>query len=242
MFRLILVNVPIVIVLFSRPDSPRFFCFNSFSERGTAQNVGMTPFQSFLTSFLCNTSAGEYAGFALIAADASLLEVAVMTLVVNARYLLMSAAIGQRVSPGTPFIHRLCMVYDLTDEIFAVSVARPGFLNPNYIYGVTLVAIPFWAVGTALGCLAGNLMSPRLTSALSVALFGMFLAVVIPKARNSRVIAGVTVISFAASYAAARLPVGAAVSDGTRTIILTITISAGAALLFPQRKEGEKLV
>ncbi|MCI5802435.1 MAG: hypothetical protein SOX72_03630 [Oscillospiraceae bacterium] len=70
----------------------------------------------------------------------------------------------------------------------------------------------------------------------------MFLAVVIPKARNSRVIAGVTVISFAASHAAARLPVGAAVSDGTRTIILTITISAGAALLFPQRKEEEKLV
>ncbi|MCI5802436.1 MAG: AzlC family ABC transporter permease [Oscillospiraceae bacterium] len=143
MFRLTLVNVPILIVLFSRPDSPRFFCFNSFSERGTAQNVGMTPFQSFLTSFLCYTSAGEYAGFALIAADVSLLEVAVMPLVVNVCYLLMRAAIGQRVSPGTPFIHRLCMVYDLTDEIFAVSVAGPGFLNPNYIYGVTLVAIPF---------------------------------------------------------------------------------------------------
>lgn len=101
MFRLILVNVPILIVLFSRPDSPRFFCSNSFSERGTAQNVGMTPFQSFLTSFLCYTSAGEYAGFALIAADVSLLEVAVMPLVVNVCYLLMRAAIGQRVSPGT---------------------------------------------------------------------------------------------------------------------------------------------
>lgn len=211
----------------------------SFSLGIAARNAGLTPFQGLLTSLLCNTSAGEYAGFTLIAAGASLLEVAVMTLVVNARYLLMSIALSQRLHPETSILHRMCMVYDLSDEIFAVSVARPGYLSPNYTYGVTLAAAPFWAVGTALGCLTGNLIPIRWVSAFSVALFGMFLAVIIPPARKNKVIAATVLLCFIASYAAEHLPVISDISGGTRTIILTVGISAAAAILFPKEKESE---
>ncbi len=211
----------------------------SFSLGLAARNAGLTPFQSFLTSLLCNASAGEYAGFSLIAAKASLLEVALMTFIANARYLLMSCAVSQRTSPKASLSHRMLMAYDLADEIFAISVARPGELNPNYTYGAVLMAAPCWALGTALGCLAGDLMPPRLVSALGVALFGMFLAVIIPGAKKSRVLAGLIAACFALSYLAAHLPEPWAMPEGSRTILLTVTISALAALLFPHEEEEE---
>lgn len=211
----------------------------SFSLGIAAKNAGLTPFQGFLASFLVNASAGEYAGFTLIAAGATYLEMVVMTLVVNARYLLMSCAMSQRVKPELPWYHRLLMAYDITDELFAIAISRPGCLNPNYTYGAVLTAAPGWAVGTALGCIAGNLMPLRLVSAFSVALFGMFLAVIVPPARKDHVIAGLILFCFAASYAASCLPGIASVSDGTKTIVLTVVISAIAAVLFPKKEESE---
>lgn len=210
----------------------------SFSLGISAKNAGFTPFQGFLASLLCNASAGEYAGFTLIAAGAAYLEVAVMTFIANARYLLMSCAMSQRMKQGMPVFHRLLMAFDITDELFAIAIARPGYLNPNYTYGAVLIAAPCWASGTALGCIAGSLMPLRLVSALSVALYGMFLAVVVPPAKKDRVIAGLIVICFAASYAASVLPGISGVSGGTRTIILTVILSAAAAALFP-RPVGE---
>lgn len=211
----------------------------SFSLGIAARNAGLTPFQGFLTSFLVNASAGEYAGFTLIAAGGTYLEMVVMTLVVNARYLLMSCAMSQRVKPELPWYHRLLMAYDITDELFAIAISRPGYLNPNYTYGAVLTAAPGWAIGTALGCIAGNLMPLRLVSAFSVALFGMFLAVIVPPARKDHVIAGLIVICFAMSYAASCIPGIASISNGTKTIILTIAISAIAAVLFPKKEESE---
>lgn len=210
----------------------------SFSLGIAARNAGLTPFQSFLASLLCNASAGEYAGFTLIAAGAAYLEIAVMTFVANARYLLMSCAMSQRMKPSGAGIHRALMAFHITDELFAIAVARPGYLNPYYSYGAVLSASPCWAVGTALGCIAGNLMPERLVSALSVALFGMFLAVIIPPAKKSRIIAGLIAVCFAASFAASVLPVISEISGGTRTIILTVAISAAAALIFPQKEES----
>lgn len=209
----------------------------AFSLGITAKNAGQTPFQGFLMSLLCNASAGEYAGLSLIAAGASYVEIAVMTLIANARYLLMSCAMSQRMRQGTSVIHRLLMAFDITDELFAIAIARPGCLNPYYTYGAVLMAAPCWAGGTALGCIAGNLMPARLVSALSVALFGMFLAVIIPPARKDKVIAVLIVICFAASYAAANLPGISNISNGTRTILLTVILSAAAAVLFPHHTE-----
>lgn len=208
----------------------------SFTLGITARTAGLTPFQGFLASFFNNASAGEYAGFTLIAADATYWELALVTLIANARYLLMSCVLSQRFSPDAPLYHRLLVGFDVTDEIFGISVSRSGPLNPYYNYGAMLVALPGWAGGTALGILAGNILPPAVVSALSVALYGMFLAVIIPPAHKDRVVAVLVLLSFAASFAAVHLPGLAELSSGTRTILLTVVISGLAAVLFPKKE------
>ena len=205
-----------------------------------ARRAGFTPFQGFLVSLLNNASAGEYAAFAIIMANATYLEVAVITLIANARYLLMSCALAQRFAPGTPFWHRLVIGYDVTDELFGITIARPGSLNPYYTYGAILLAAPAWAIGTALGIIAGNLLPLRAVSALSVALYGMFLAIIIPPARKSRVVAALVAISFALSFLCNYLPGISALSEGTRTILLTVLISGTAAVLFPVNPDEQE--
>ena len=211
----------------------------SFSLGIAARNAGLTPMQGFWASLLNNASAGEYAAFTLIAAKATYWEVAVITLIANARYLLMSCALAQRFAPETPFFHRLIVGYDVTDEIFGITIARPGYLNPYYTYGAILLAAPAWATGTALGIMAGNALPLRIVSALSVALYGMFLAIIIPPARKNRIVAGLVALSFALSFACEYLPGVASLSSGTRTILLTVLISGAAAVLFPVKQEAD---
>lgn len=198
-----------------------------------ARNAGLSAIQALIASALNNASAGEYAGFALIAAGSSYVEMAVMTLVVNARYLLMSCALSQKLKPDTPLRHRMLIAYDVTDEIFGICVAQPGCLNPWYAYGAIVVAIPGWALGTFFGVIMGNVLPTRVVSALSVGLYGMFLAIIIPPARRNRVIAGVVALGFAASFLVNRLPLFSGVSTGIKTIALTVLIALLAAVLFP---------
>lgn len=209
----------------------------SFSLGVVARNSGLNAFQGFLASLLNNASAGEYAGFTVIAADAPYLEIILMTLIANARYLLMSCALSQKFSSETPLIHRMLVGFDVTDEIFGITIARPGNLDPCYTYGAIFIAAPCWAIGTALGVTAGNLLPLRAVSALSVALFGMFLAVIIPPARKDKVVAFLIPVCFLASFAAGRLPGISRLSDSARTILLTVILSAAAALLFPRKEE-----
>ncbi len=207
-----------------------------------ARNAGLSAIQALIASALNNASAGEYAGFALIAAGSSYLEMAVMTLVVNARYLLMSCALSQKLKTATPLRHRMLIAYDVTDEIFGICVAQPGYLNPWYAYGAIAVAIPGWALGTFFGVIMGNVLPTRVVSALSVGLYGMFLAIIIPPARKNRVIAGVVAVGFAASYLVNRLPLFNGLSTGIKTIVLTASLALLAAVLFPADmvNSGEK--
>ena len=152
----------------------------------------------------------------------------------------MSCALAQRFAPGTPFFHRLIIAYDLTDELFGITISRPGCLNPFYTYGAILLAAPAWAFGTAFGIMAGNALPLRAVSALSVALYGMFLAIIIPPARKNKVVAVLIVISFALSFFGSYVPGISALSDGTRTILLTVLISAAAAILFPVKNTQEE--
>lgn len=202
-----------------------------------AKNAGFTAFQAMLASLTNNASAGEFVGFTLIAAGSGYLEVAVMELVANARYLLMSCALSQKLSPDTPLLHRFLISYDVTDEIFGISMAYPGRLNPFYSYGAFAVAIPGWAGGTFLGVLMGSLLPANIVRALSVGLYGMFLAIIVPPAKKSRILAGVILVSMAASFGFTRLPGISALSSGTRTILLTVLIAGGAAILFPHEEE-----
>lgn len=207
----------------------------SFSLGIAAKTAGLTPIQGFVVSLLCMASAGEYVGFLSIAAGAAYIEIAIATLVANARYLLMSTAMSQRMKPELSVKHRLLMAFGITDELFGIAIARPGHLNPYYSYGAFLTSSIPWALGTSLGIIAGNMLPLRLVSAFSVALYGMFLAVIIPPARKDKIIAGLVVLSFAASYASTYLPFLKDMTDGTKTIILTVVISAIAAIAFPKR-------
>ena len=213
----------------------------SFSLGIAAKNAQLTPFQSFLASFFCMASAGEHAGFSVIAAGGTFLEIALITLIANARYLLMSCAMSQKMKPGSSLAHRMLVAFGITDEIFGISIAQPGYLNPWYAYGALLVAVPGWSIGTALGTIAGNLLPLRLVSAFSVALYGMFLATIIPPAKKDRVIAILIIICFAASFGAAYLPFISQLSEGTRTILLTVILSAGAAIFFPRKISDEEV-
>lgn len=204
-----------------------------------AKNAGVTAFQAALTSFCLHASAGEYIAFTLIAGHATILEMVIMEAVANARYLLMSCALSQKIDSKTPAWKRLVMGYFITDEIFGVSVSAPGKLNPFYCFGLAAVASPGWVLGTFMGVIFGNILPLRIVKALSVGLYGMFVAVFIPPARSNRVIAAIVVISFACSFAFNKMSMFAGISSGVKIIILTVIISLGAAVLFPVKDEKD---
>ena len=206
----------------------------------SARNAGLSAFQATLTSALINASAGEYVGFALIAANSSYFEVALMELIANMRYLLMSCALSQKLSPDTPLRHRMLLGFYVTDEIFGLSVAVEGKLSPFYSVGMILVAAPGWAGGTLLGVLLGSVLPVRVVSALGVALFAMFIAVFIPPARKNKIIALLVGVSFALSWAVNRLSAFDFASPGMKTIALTLIIAGAAALLFPVKEEAHE--
>ena len=211
----------------------------SFTLGIAAKNAGFTPFQAMITSLTNNASAGQFAGFTLIAAGAGYLELAVMELVANARYLLMSCAMSQKLDPGTSIFHRLLISFDVTDEIFGVSMSVPGKLNPFYTYGLIAIAAPGWASGTYLGVLKGNLLTVNVERAKSVGLYFNFLAVIIHQTRKSRILAVTILVSMAASFTFTKLPLISTLSTGTRTILLTVLIAGGAAALFPVKEEEQ---
>ena len=211
----------------------------AFSLGIVARKAGLNPFQGFLSSILNHASAGEYAEFTVIMANASYFEMAFVILVTNIRYLLMSCALSQRFAPDIPLFHRLFVGFGITDEIFGISIARAGMLNPWYNYGAMAIALPCWAAGTAMGIVAGNILPVSAVSALSVALYGMFLAVIIPASRTDKIVGGVVTASFLVSFAVSKIPALANLSDSLKISLLTVLISGIAAFLFPAREDAE---
>ena len=212
----------------------------AFSLGIAARSAGLTAFQGFVASMLCVASAGEYALFTMIGAGATYLELAILTLITNARYFLMSCVLSQRIDPKMKNYHRFLVGAVVTDEIFGITVAREGYLEPAYNYGAILASVPAWAVGTALGILMGNLLPARVVSALSVALYGMFIAIIVPPSKKSLPEALCVVFGFALSWLFGAVEVlAAAITPGFRTILLTVVIAAVMALVFP-KKEAAK--
>lgn len=212
----------------------------AFSLGIVAKNAGLTPLQGFIASFLNMASAGEYALFTSIQAGVSFLEIAAITLVVNARYLLMSCSLSQKFNPKTKLIHRFLVGFGVTDEIFGITIARKDFINPFYNYGAMAISVPLWSIGTSLGIIAGNFLPSRVVSALSVALYGMFLAIIIPPAKKNFIIAIAVIVSFISSYICSVAPYVKDLSSGTRTIILTIVISSVVAIIKPIEDDSSK--
>ncbi|MDO4500089.1 MAG: AzlC family ABC transporter permease [Erysipelotrichaceae bacterium] len=210
----------------------------SFSLGIAAYNAGMTVMQGTFMSLLNNASAGEYAGIAAIKANVSLLEVAVLILVTNARYLLMSCALSQKISPETGLFHRLLIGFDITDELFGISIAQKYPLNPYYVYGAYSIALPMWALGTGLGIYVGDILPANVVCALSASIFGMFIAIVIPPAKENKGVLVAVIASFIISTVVYFVPVLNAMSESFRIIILTLVISVVVAILFPRKEEA----
>ena len=206
-----------------------------------ATAAGLNAWQSALLSLLNVTSAGEAAGIALLGVGTTYVELALTQLVINIRYLLMSCALSQKLSPQTGLLHRFAIGYGVTDEIFGISAATKGDLSPYYSYGAISVAVPGWTLGTLLGAVMGNVLPARAVSALGVALYAMFLAIILPPARKSRVIAGLVAVSALASALLTTLCNVLSLTfftEGFRIILLTVVISLGAALLFPLKDDA----
>ncbi|MFC5540740.1 MAG: AzlC family ABC transporter permease [Bacilli bacterium] len=209
----------------------------SFSFGILCKQAGLNPFEAVLMSATNLTSAGQFAGLTMIAAMATVIEIAVAQLIINSRYLLMSFSLSQKIPTDTPIYHRLLMSYGITDEIFGVSIAQPGKLNPYFMYGVMTVAVPGWALGTLSGVISGNIFPERITSALSIALYGMLLGVIVPPAKKNKIIAGVIVVSMLCSAIFAVIPALKSVSSAVKIIGITLVIAGAAAFLFPIKEE-----
>ena len=205
-----------------------------------AQKAGLSPLQGFIMSFLNHASAGEYAGIAAIRSGATYIETALLILIANARYLLMSTALSQKLSPDLPIIHRVLIGFEITDEVFGLGISYPGFLEPIYMYGAFLTTTPIWAAGTAVGIAAGNILPEIAVKALSAAIYGMFVAIIIPPCRTNRNMMAVVLVSFALSWLLSVIPATASISEGLRIIILTLVISSLAAVLMPLPELNEE--
>ena len=209
----------------------------SFTFGMLAVKSGISPFHAVLISLLNLTSAGQFAGLTVIVSGASLLEMALTQLVINIRYALMSVSLSQKLDASVKVRQRLLIAYGNTDEIFAVASAKPGTLGKWYMYGLMLIPVAGWVGGTLTGAVASTLLPGTVISALGVALYGMFIAIVVPVARESREVLLVVAAALMLSTAFYYLPVLKEISSGFSIIICTVAAAALGAWLFPVKEE-----
>ncbi len=210
----------------------------SFAFGIQAKQIGIAAYQAFILSATNVTSAGQVAALAVIETGGTLLTMVLTQLVINLRYCLMSCSLSQKLDPRVPFFHRFIMAGGVTDEIFGVGIGAPGRLSPFYIYGMMAVAIPGWATGTLFGGLAGEVFPASVTNALGMALFAMFVAIVIPAAKADR---RVLVVSIAAALLSCILTAThdfLPLSSGMRVIVVTLIVAGVAAILCPLKEDA----
>ncbi len=213
----------------------------SFTFGIAARDAGITSLQAILISATNLTSAGQFAALGVIATSASYIEMALTQLVINLRYCLMSSSLSQRFDVKMKWYHRYLIAFGVTDEIFGVSSAySQENVPPAYCYGLIAASWPGWVGGTALGCLSGSILPASILSALGVALYGMFIAIIVPPTKNNKVLLGIVIISMLLSLSFAVIPILKEISSGFRVIILTLVIAGVAAWIFPvKEEEGE---
>lgn len=164
-------------------------------------------------------------------------EIAMTTLIINIRYFLMSLSVSQKVESKMSMKKRLGIAYGITDEIFAVSMQQPRKLTASYMAGLILTPVVGWTLGTFVGGAATQLMPQKLSSAMGIALYGMFIAIIIPPAREQKNVLFTVILAIAASVAFSSLPVLKHLSGGWAIILITILVSGIAAWLFPRNEE-----
>lgn len=183
------------------------------------------------------TSAGQFAGLTLIAAGGGFVEMALTQLVINLRYALMSLSLSQKFSPGVGLADRLFIAFTVTDEIFAVTASQPGEVGRRYSFGLAVMPYLGWSLGTLCGAVASGFLPAAAQSALSIAIYGMFIAIVVPVAKRSRAVLGVAALAAALSCAMRYLPVLSAVGSGFAIILCTVIAAGAGAVLAPLPEE-----
>ena len=199
------------------------------------------PLWAAVTISLSNlTSAGQFAGMNILVAQGTMIEMAMTTLIINIRYFLMSLSVSQKVHKDMKMPHRLAVAFGITDEIFAVSVQRKTDLTGSYMAGLILTPVLGWTGGTLFGAVAASFMPEVLTNAMGIALYGMFIAIIIPPAREHKSVMFTVILAILVSLGFAYLPLLKTLSGGWAIILITVLVSGIAACLFPIDTNEEK--
>lgn len=210
----------------------------SFSFGIAAVAAGLTPIEAILISMTNLTSAGQFAGIGIITSDGSYFELALSQFIINLRYSLMGISLSQKLDTSFSPSKRAVLGHALTDEIFAVSVSRTKPVTPIYFFGLALLPYIGWSLGTGAGAFFGELLSASLRDALSVAIYGMFIAIIIPEVKKNKNTAGIVFLAIAISCVLYYVPVFDFISGGFATIICAVIASAIGALLFPVTEDN----
>ena len=210
----------------------------SFAFGMMAVSNGIPAWAAVLISASCLTSAGQFAGLSIIAAAGGLFEVALSQLVINLRYCLMSLSLTQKLDSGFTPLSRAAVAFGNTDEIFAVAMSRNGRVSREFMCG--LISTPFcgWVFGTFLGAVSGKLLPLWLRSALGIAIYAMFIAIIIPPAKKFRPVLISSLMAAALSCIFYFVPALMAVSSGFSIIICSVVSALLCALLFPIKEEA----
>lgn len=211
----------------------------SFAFGMKAVGDGLTWLQAVLISATNLTSAGQVAGLPLMLSGASLTEMALTQLTINLRYGLMGLSLGRKLDDSMGTLQRLIFSFADTDEIFAVASAQPGRVGKHYLYGLMLTPFLGWTLGTLLGGVAGTLLPAFVRTALGIAIYGMFLAIILPPARERRPVRVVVMIAVGLSLCFRYLPGLNRISGGFAIIICAVAAAATGALLYPEQEGGE---
>ena len=198
---------------------------------------GLTIFQAVIISLTNLTSAGQLAAVPIIAGGGTLIELALSQIVINSRYSLMSVSLSQKLSKRVTFPQKLLISYGNTDEIFAVSVSNNGEVGTKYMLGIILLPVIGWTGGTLCGAVAGNILPAVVTAALGVAIYGMFVAIVIPVAKKEKMTALCVLFAIAISCAFKYIPLLQIVPSGFTVIICAVTASVLFAVIAPVKTD-----
>lgn len=212
----------------------------SFTFGVKAVHGGMPIWTAVLMSFTNLTSAGQFAGTNLMLAGGTYIELAVSTLVINLRYMLMSLSLSQKLSGSVKRKSCLLFGYGITDEIFAVASGELRPLTASYMYGLISTPVIGWTAGTLLGGVASGIMPEILANAMELGLYAMFIAIIIPPARKSRAVVFVITLAILVECLLYYLPVFSRISSGFQVILATVAAAAAGAFLFPVSRENDE--
>ena len=206
-----------------------------------ATESGLSLLQTLLISMTNVTSAGQLAAVPIITAGGAFLELIVSQLIINLRYALMSVSFSQKLGKSVKLFDRFVISFVNTDEVFAVATGQKSSVGKKYLYGLILMPYLGWSVGTLLGAAAGNILPDILTSALGIAIYGMFVAIVIPETKKSKATALCVLTAVILSTIFTYTPYLSSIPQGF-TIIICAVISSGifAALCPIETEEAGK--